>query len=314
VQELITGKLEEWADKAEVISIRIPGYWTHKKGSDIEPFSPPQPGEKIVYALHGGAYVRLSGHPTDVTGNIGKGFLKYVDKVTRVFSPEYRLAVGKPNIPQHSFPTQLIDALAGYNYLVNVVGFSPDDIIVEGDSAGGNLAHALTRYLVEYQGDAKVKIPGPPSALILTSPWADLGEGHEILPNGSAKKFLGIDYLPGDGAYAKGAFTGVHGLSAASTNPYVSPASLDPSFEISFKGFPRTFIIGGGAELLLDCIRTLKERMIKDLGEGDGVKEGDGKVRYYEAPDAVHDYLCFQWSEPERSQTFQAINAWLDCS
>jgi len=191
VEELITGKLREWADKAEVTSIRIPGYWTHKKGSDIEPFSSPQPGEKIVYALHGGAYVRLSGHPTDVTGNIGKGFLQYVDKVTRVFSTEYRLAVGKPNIPQHSFPTQLIDALAGYNYLVNVVGFSPEDIIVEGDSAGGNLAHALTRYLVEYQGNAEVKLPGPPSALILTSPWADLGEGHETLPNGSAKKFLG---------------------------------------------------------------------------------------------------------------------------
>jgi len=54
--------------------------------------------------------------------------------------------------------------------------------------------------------------------------------------------------------------------------------------------------------------------MIRDLGEGDGVKEGDGKVRYYEGRDAVHDYLCMEWSEPERSQTFQAINAWVNSS
>ena len=45
----------------------------------------------------------------------------------------------------------LIDALAGYNYLVNTVGFHPTRIILEGDSAGGNLALALTRYLLEHR-------------------------------------------------------------------------------------------------------------------------------------------------------------------
>jgi len=64
---------------------------------------------------------------------------------------EYRLASTKPLPNAHPFPTQLLDALAGYNYLVNVGGFEPKNIIVAGNSAGSNLAHALTQYLVEHQ-------------------------------------------------------------------------------------------------------------------------------------------------------------------
>ncbi|KAJ3530080.1 hypothetical protein NMY22_g8722 [Coprinellus aureogranulatus] len=57
---------------------------------------------------------------------------------------------------------------------------------------------------------------------------------------------------------------------------------------------------------------TLKNRMVKDIGEGDGVKEGEGKVRYHEAPDAIHDYLCFPWHEPERSDTLRHIAEWVE--
>jgi hypothetical protein len=80
---------------------------------------------------------------------------------------------------------------------------------------------------------------------------------------------------------------------------------------LDFKGFPRTFITAGGAELSLDQIRVLKERMANDLGEGNGVQEGEGKVRYYEAKDAVHDYLVFTWHEPEREETFREIAKWV---
>ncbi|KAF8161172.1 Alpha/Beta hydrolase protein [Crassisporium funariophilum] len=314
---LVTGDLKVWAKIANVQSVRLPGYWIHKKGSTIKVASPPRPGEKIVYALHGGAYIRLSAHPTDPTAAIAKGLLQHVGPVKRVFSIEYRLASGKPFKVAHPFPTQLLDALAGYNYLVNVVGFSPEDIIIEGDSAGANLAHALTRYLTEYQDAEDIKLPAPPSAVILLSPWVDIGTTHESLPNGSAKKFLASDYLgnpDGGTVYAKDAFTGPHGRGAADTNPYISPASLHPGLKVDFKKFPRTFIVGGGAEVLIDSIRTLKNRMIKDLGEGNGVKEGEGKVRYLEAPDGIHDYVIFPWHEPERTNTLKEINKWVTMS
>ncbi|KAF8183122.1 Alpha/Beta hydrolase protein [Pholiota molesta] len=290
---LVTGKLKTWAAIAQVSSVRLPGYWVHKKGTFIKVGSAPQPGEKVIYQLHGGAYVRLSANPKDITAAISKGYVQHIDTVQRVFSIEYRLASTKPYAVAFPFPTQLIDALAGYNYLVNVVGFAPENIIVSGDSAGGNLAHALTRYL-------------PPSALILLSPWVDLGGSHDNIPNASVKTNSVTDYLDtSDGIpWAEAAFCGPHGLGAAQTNEYISPASC-------INRFPRTFIVSGGSEIIYDSILTLKRRMVEDLGEGDGVKPGEGKVHYHEAPDAIHDYLLFAWHEPERMDTYKAINKWI---
>jgi acetyl esterase/lipase len=311
---LVTGDLKIWVKIANVQSIRVPGYWTHNKGSSIKVGSAPQPDEKVVYHLHGGGYTGGSAHPTDLTSPVATGFLNVVDPVTRVFTIEYRLASGKPFKSEHPFPTQLLDALAGYNYLVNVVKIAPENIIVVGDSAGGNLAHALTRYLTEYQGATDVALPGPPGALVLVSPWVDLGMTHESLPNGSTTKFVSSDCIgTSDGgiSYAKNAFTGPHGMGAAETNPYISPASLHPGLVVDFKKFPRTFIIAGGAEILYDAIKTYKDRMVADLGEGNGVKPNEGKVRYHEAPDAIHDYLAFPWHEPERTDTLREINEWV---
>jgi acetyl esterase/lipase len=314
VNHLVTGDLKIWAEIANVQSIRVPGYWTHKKGSSMKVGSAPQPDEKVVYHLHGGAYVRLSAHPSDFTAPAATGFLDVVDPVTRVFAVEYRLAVGKPFKPAYPFPTQLLDALAGYNYLVNAVKIAPENIIVVGDSAGGNLAHALTLYLTEYQGTTDVPLPAPPGALVFLSPFVDVGTSHDSLPNGSATKFISSDYVgtPDGGIpYAKNAFTGPHGMGAAETNPYISPASMHPGLVVDFKKFPRTFIVVGGVEVLYDSIKTYKDRMVADLGEGNGVKPNEGKVRYIEAPDAVHDYLCFPWHEPERTDTLKEINEWV---
>ncbi|KAF8183121.1 Alpha/Beta hydrolase protein [Pholiota molesta] len=275
---LVTGDLKIWADIADVSSIRIPGYWIHKKGSKIETGAPARPGEKVILQFHGGAYIRLSAHPKDPTAHIAKGYVKELDSIQRVFSLEYRLTSGPPFKPVHPFPTQLIDALAGYNYLVNVVGFAPENIFLSGDSAGG---------------------------LILLSPWIDMGITTQSLVDGSATTSRASDYIgdpQGDARYAKAAFSGPHGLGILETNPYISPASLDPALVVDFKKFPPTFIVAGGAEVLYDSIITLKERMAKDLGD---------KVRYFEAPDGVHDYLIFTWHEPERTNTMKEINQWL---
>ncbi|KAJ3570274.1 hypothetical protein NP233_g4520 [Leucocoprinus birnbaumii] len=310
-KSLIVGKLEQWAEHAGVSPVRIPGYWMNKKGISVASSASPTPGEKVILALHGGAYIRLSAHPNDPTANIARGLVKSVDSVQRVLSVEYRLSSHRPFLVAHPFPTALLDALAGYLYLVNEVGFAPSDIIVEGDSAGGNLAHALTRYLVEYRGTPG--LPAPPGALVLLSPWIDLGESHVQIPNGSAVTCLSSDYLPHHTGftYPVIAFVGPHGLEALDTNPYISPASLHPALVVDFKGFPRTFIVAGGAEVLLDQIRTLRDKMFKDLGEGNGLADGEGKVRYFEAPDAFHDFLIFPWHQPEVKDTLTAISEWI---
>lgn len=310
VPNLITGDLKVYTETASVTSIRIPGYWTHKLGSIVEVASPPQAGEKLIYFLHGGGYNQLSAHPTDLTAAIPRELLKSIDSVHRVFAVEYRLSSGEPPTVANPFPAALLDALAGYNYLVNVIGFTPLDIIICGDSAGGNLALALTRYLVEYQTSSKVSLPAPPAGMILLSPWSDLSDFHEQ-PGSSMFSNEHSDFVDNGEIHVnrKKIFLGPHGLEASETNRYVSPAC--PSLEINFIGFPRTLITAGGAEMLLDEIKALHQRMVKDLGAGDGVRQNEGKVKYLEAPDSVHDFLLFDWQEPERSSTLKEIAGWI---
>jgi hypothetical protein len=55
-------------------------------------------------------------------------------------------------------------------------------------------------------------------------------------------------------------------------------------------------------ERFLDQIRTLRDRMVRDLGED--------LVTYDEAPDAPHDYIC-SGHKPQSTATLLNIADWL---
>ena len=74
-----------------------------------------------------------------------------------VLSFEYRLA------PEFPYPAAVEDALRAWDYLM-LQGYGARDIVLAGDSAGGNLALVLCNRLKT----AGRKLPG---ALILMSPW-----------------------------------------------------------------------------------------------------------------------------------------------
>lgn len=237
----------------------------------------------------------------------------------RSFAVEYRLS--KPGEPRKGsvfpFPTALIDALAGYVYLVGL-GFPEEDIIFVGDSAGGNLALALTRYLLSNKGE-QPKLPEVPSALILLSPCVDISE--KLLDNPSPESSQTInaerDWLApiNAGPIRAGAKVFLGGrpehLELAYRNPYVSPASPillgltpdSPTRTISFNGFPRTFIDNGRFETFYDQILRLGDAMLEDLGED--------MVFYNEVDGATHDYLTIDWCDPDRTNTSKKIVKWL---
>jgi len=283
----------------------------HKKGEQLLVGEKATEGEKVVYFLHGGSYVGLSAHPNSPPSAIPRNLLARCPSVKRSFAIEYRLSSTDPNPRENPFPAALIDAVAGYFYLVRTVGFDPKDIIVTGDSAGGNLALALVRYLIDRErGDQPNPdgLPASPGALLLLSPWCDVSNSHDV-PGSSWYTCAESDYIvlakSDRMGYGQTAFLGPFGIAAAKTNMYLSPASRvllgSPK---GFKGYPKTFIASGGAEVLRDQIRALHSCMKEEMGD-----EG---VVYYEAEDAVHDYLNFGgWQEPEKSQTFKAIAEWV---
>lgn len=317
VPGLILGDVQDWASFAQVAPSSIPAYWILKRNSTLSPDAPPQPDEKVILSFHGGGYTGMSGHPRSPTSGIARSLLEAIPTVHRVFSLEYRLARTDPLPRANPFPAQLIDAIAAYDHLINVAGFDPADIILEGDSAGGNLVLQLTLYLIEHRtqllahaertGTRALTAPG---GLLLISPWVDIGVSyHSPVPSYWARTdFIAISKHP-DFLYDERAVCGRHGWPSrfADTNRHLSPVSrADGAERVSFIGWPRTFLNGGGAERLIESIRALKEHMSADMGEG----TARGEVYYYEAEDGIHDYVAMPFFEPERSETLAKIAEW----
>lgn len=173
--DLIVGEIRSGVEALNVLSVQIPGYWIHRD-RNLEAGEPPKPGEKVLYYAHGGGYVALTVHPDGFTSAVLRGFLEHYSTIARTLSVEYRLICPGADVV-HPFPTALLDALAGYRYLVDF-GFKEEDIVLCRDLAGGNFALTLTRYVVDNQGKAG-KLPRAPGILVLFSSWTDTSESLE---------------------------------------------------------------------------------------------------------------------------------------
>ena len=91
----------------------------------------------VILYCHGGGYT---------SGNLGYARIlaAKLAGVTgyEVLAFEYRLA------PEHTYPAPLEDAMKAWDYLMHL-GYGARDVVVAGDSAGGNLALVLTMRLRE---------------------------------------------------------------------------------------------------------------------------------------------------------------------
>ena len=132
-----------------------------------------------------------SGAPAAPAANIARGVVENCgDVVQRTFALEYRVASSAPYKAAGPFPAALLDAVAGYRYLVESCGFEPENIIVSGDSSGGQLAIVLARYL------CVANLPGlpAPGAAVLLSPTTDWGLTHDG-PEGTLTTNAGTDVV-----------------------------------------------------------------------------------------------------------------------
>lgn len=71
-------------------------------------------------------------------------------------------------MPSGAYPAQLLDLAAGYAYLLSQ-GFLPENITLLGDSSGGHLVLALSRYLAELAAAVPELNVGMPGAMMLLS-------------------------------------------------------------------------------------------------------------------------------------------------
>lgn len=151
-----------------------------------------------------------------------------------VLSFDYRLA------PEHPYPAALEDATKVWNYLM-LQGYAAENVIVTGDSAGGNLALVLLLSLKE-QGR---KLP---AGVVLLSPWTDLtSSGDSFRTKAEVDPVLTVEYIERMiEAYAPGQDV---------KEPLISPLYGD------YTGFPPVCVQVGVNEILLSDSERLVEVM-----------------------------------------------------
>ncbi|MBQ2901446.1 MAG: alpha/beta hydrolase [Agathobacter sp.] len=176
---------------------------------------------KVILQLHGGGYI---GAIYNTYYNVATYYCDAGDGIC-VLSPDYRVA------PEHPYPAALEDALASYQWLLDH-GWSGEQIILAGDSAGGGLAMALTMYLRDHDMPL-------PCGIVAMSPWTDLtasGESYTLnyeldpLFGNTKESMIYINDYPG---------------KHDKKEPYISPIYGN------FRQFPPMLIQVGSTEMLL---------------------------------------------------------------
>lgn len=283
----IRGELARAMRLQHVATARISGYFVSAWGDPIPTKEKAEENERILVHMHGGAYWMGTAQEKSVCAAFCRDILTRLkgdaNAPHRAFLVEYRLA-RHSDYEHGSYPAALIDAVVAYLYLVRKCGFRPENIVLSGDSSGGNLALALCRYLRD-EGLADV-----PAALLLLSPWCDISRSHSgplRAPNPFSTTVLNktSDVISTSMLYRNSAVSCLLGrlpASEAYTNPYISPVSLQLDSESGvrpphwgFFGFPKhVFINTGRAEINSEQHITLAHRMAE--GTLDGVPRYSG--------------------------------------
>ena len=135
-------------------------------GRPCEWHRPPGSGGSVLLYLHGGAFM-IGGPDTH------RGICASLAKrgALEVCALDYRLA------PEHPFPAARDDVVAAYQALLQA-GYRPEQIVIGGDSAGGNLSLVGCLRIIE------LGLPAP-AALVCFSPATDFtGEQMHEPPAG----------------------------------------------------------------------------------------------------------------------------------
>ena len=189
----------------------------------------PHDKRRVILYCHGGGYT---------SGNLGysRPLASKLSNVTgwETLCFEYRLA------PEHPFPAAVDDARRAWDYLM-YLGYGARDVVVAGDSAGGNLALVLCHQLKE----AGRQLPG---RLVLMSPWTDMtASGRSYTQRAELDPTITLDYVR--------AVREVYAGGQELASPLLSPLFGN------FEGFPPTLIQVGSNEILFSDSLRLRERM-----------------------------------------------------
>lgn len=194
---------------------------------------------KLIFHIHGGGFISMTSASHEIYTR------KWAHDIgVPIFSVDYKLA------PKYPYPRPLDDVWQAYNWVVkyaHTIGVNPEKIIITGDSAGGNLAAALSyKILIE-----KIQ---KPYGIMLAYPAVRLDINHY---SRSVHLALEDKLLP-------------HTFLKICLNSYIQDPSLDPTKDIFISPYqaddeilkalpPVRMVFGEDDPLHDDCLNYLEK-------------------------------------------------------
>jgi acetyl esterase/lipase len=229
-------------------------------------YRPANPSATTLLYLHGGGFAF---YPRDTYAN----FIALIALATNAatFALDYRLA------PEHRFPAQLEDVRAGYLRLLDD-GVPAQQVVVAGDSAGGQLTIALLCDLRDR------RLP-PPALGIGLSPATEF---DTIRPSMTANE--GSDWISGEMALK---WRDWFCTPEQRADPLVSP------IHANLRNLPPLYIQAGQAEILYDSIAAFAAEAEKQGAE----------IVFESWPSMNHVFQCFGYDAPRSAEALGRIAA-----
>ncbi|KAH7210602.1 Alpha/Beta hydrolase protein [Fusarium oxysporum] len=238
--------------------------------------------KKVVLFFHGGGFAApmTTGHldwcwRAYVLAGIEKG----VEVAVAVL--EYTL------IPEARYPVQLRQAASGLAHLLHK-GIQPQDIVIGGDSAGGQLTAQLLCHLLQPQPTIReIVLTKPLAGAFLVSPWVAQSTDDASFRENSAIDMLPI---PGIAAFTK-ELLGPDAKSAISA----FPLDRDKSSLVGMASvLSQMYVTVGAHEVFRDQVIAFKDRV--------QLLNPDLNLRFQCYQNCAHDFIILEKQDGECTQ------------
>ncbi|KAI0280038.1 Alpha/Beta hydrolase protein [Russula aff. rugulosa BPL654] len=296
-----------------VTTAEVYAMWARKSGADVltDELSEgamlhwigPRREDRVFLFLHGGGYVM----PARVD------YFYMLEALHK----EYKGAVGIAMlnyslVPEYPFPKQLCQTIAAIQHLLDL-GVSPSNIIIGGDSAGGNLALQLASQLLQphpslptlripshASTETDSEFPEPFGGMLLISPWLEYNVDAPSFARNSTRDVLPLN------AWQVCADIVRQGIVPALHN-HLEPGIAPDGWWKGLGGvFPRVLITAGEYEGIVDSIQRTGAVIAEEVKD----------TTVFVLPGGVHeDFIeAFASGEGEKGDDYKLVVSWLSAS
>ena len=154
-------------------------------------------------------------------------------------------------VPHGTYPTQFREGVEALDYVLNDLGRFPSDILLAGDSAGGNMCLAVLSHLTHPSPDLpELKMETKLKAIVVVAPWVSFKTEWPSMQRNLYKDLI----MP-----AVGRKWGLDYLGGRPTSPYAEALEAPASWWEGAK-VEQLLCVAGSDEILIDPINQWVEK------------------------------------------------------